>query len=542
MNEVAFGHEAREKVKAGITIASRAVGSTLGPAGRNVLIEQEGQDPFITNDGVRVAMSIQLPDRYQNLGVSLIRQVAEKADEAAGDGTTTATVIAHNILWKGLELVERGANPIYLREGIERASRDLTARLKEMARPVASLKELIQVANISSEDPEMGQVVAEVVEKIGKDGVVTIEQSPVFGIQKEFVQGMETYGGFTSPFMVTDKVKNRAVLEDCHVVVTDKFLHEAAEVMPLIRYASQNKKKLAIFALSFDYEVLEILMLNQLGHKVDVVCVQISEVNHELVLSDIAASCGAKVVTKIQGERLEEQKFEEILGHATKIISDQEKTTIVSGPNPRLEEHIAMLKNQLEEDTEKRQTKSLERRIAKLTGGIAVVRIGAASDAELRYMRHKLEDTINATQAAYEEGILPGGGVALVRAVGRKDWYTRGMTGKFLRFISKGFFTKEERDEAMGYMLLEEAALRPLRQIVLNCGKQKPNEVLSIIQKRDVSFFGYDARHDEYCNMYTKGIIDPLKVTRSALEKAVSVAALVLTTEVAVVNAHRFEV
>lgn len=535
MNEVAFGHEAREKVKAGITIASRAVGSTLGPAGRNVLIEQEGQDPFITNDGVRVAMSIILPDRYQNLGVSLIRQVAEKADEAAGDGTTTATVIAHGILSKGLDLVERGANPIYLREGIERAARDITAKLKEMARPVASLEELVHVANISSEDEEMGRVVAEVVEKIGKDGVVTIEQSPVFGIQKEFVQGMETYGGFTSPFMITDKVKNRAVLEDCHILVTDKFLHEANEVMPLIRYASQNKKKLVIFALSFDYEVLEILMLNQLGHKVDVICVQISEINHELVLSDIAASCGAKVVTKIQGEKLEEQKFDEVLGSATKVIADQEKTTIVAGESPRLEEHIAMLKHQLTEDTEERQTKSLERRIAKLTGGIAVVRIGAASDAELRYMRHKLEDTINATQAAYEEGILPGGGVALVRAVGKHSQIP------FKPFLRRLFSTKEQADEAAGYELLCQAALRPIQQIVANCGKQKPRKVLKTIQDTDMPFFGYDARHDQYVNMFSKGIIDPLKVTRSALEKAVSVAALVLTTEVAVVNAKRFE-
>lgn len=536
MNEVAFGHEAREKVKAGISISSRAVGSTLGPAGRNVLIEQEGQDPFITNDGVRVAMSIQLPDHYQNLGVSLIRQVAEKADEAAGDGTTTATVIAHGILSKGLALVEKGANPIYLREGIERAARDITERLREMARPVESLQELTQVANISSEDEEMGRVVAEMVEKIGKDGVVTIEQSPVFGIQKEFVQGMETYGGFTSPFMITDKVKNRAILEDCHVLVTDKFLHEASEVMPLIRYASQNKKKLVIFALSFDYEVLEILMLNQLGHKVDVICVQISEINHEIVLADIAASCGAKVVTKVQGERLEEQKFDDILGTATKVMADQEKTTIVAPGSARLEEHIAMLKNQLQEDTEKRQTKSLERRIAKLTGGIAVVRIGAASDAELRYMRHKLEDTINATQAAAEEGILPGGGVALVRAVGRRRY------AGLKNILRSLFFNKEDHDEMLGYQLLEEAALRPLLQIVANCGKQRPNTVLRTIQESPLPFFGYDARHDVFVNMYSRGIIDPLKVTRSALEKAVSVAALVLTTEVAVVNAKRFEV
>ena len=534
MNEVSFGQSARSKVKEGIDISARAVGSTLGPAGRNVLIEQEGKDPFITNDGVRVAMSIQLPDRYQNLGASLIRQVAEKADEAAGDGTTTATVIAHSILTRGLDLVEKGANPIYLREGIERAAKDLTDRLKAMARPVTSLEELTQVANISSEDEEMGRVVAEVVEKIGKDGVVTIEQSPVFGIHKEFVQGMETWGGFTSPFMITDRVKNQAVLEDAHVLVTDKFLHEAQEVMSLIRFTSQNKKKLVIFALSFDFDVLDILMLNQLAHKIEgVVCVQVSEINHEIVLADIAASCGAKVVTKIQGEKIEEQDFTQVLGVASKIISDQEKTTIVASDTPRLQEHIAMLKNQLKEDTEKQRTKSLERRIAKLTGGIAVVRIGAASDAELRYMRHKLEDTINATQAAAEEGILPGGGVALVRAVGKIPGIP------FKPFWRALLGTKEERDEASGYELMMMAALRPLTQIVMNCGKQKARKVLQTIQQSDASFFGYDARHDQYVNMYSKGIVDPLKVTRSALEKAVSVAALVLTTEVAVIDAKK---
>lgn len=528
MNEVAFGHSARTQVQQGIDISAKAVGSTLGPAGRNVLIEQEGKDPFITNDGVRVAMSIQLPDRYQNLGASLIRQVAEKADEAAGDGTTTATVIAHSILTQGLELVEKGANPIYLREGIERAAKDITARLKEMARPVTKIDQLIHVANISSEDPEMGQVVAEVVEKIGKDGVVTIEQSPVFGIQKEFVQGMETYGGFTSPFMITDKVKNLAVIEDAHVLVTDKFLHEAAEVMALIRYASQNKKALVIFALDFDYEVLEILMLNHLKHNVKTICIKISEINHEIVLSDIAASVGARVVTKIQGEKLEEVDFTEVLGFASKVTADQDKTTIVGLDSPRLQEHLAMLKNQLAEDTDKKQTKSLERRLAKLTGGIAVVKIGAASDAELRYMRHKLEDTINATQAAYEEGIVPGGGVALARSV-RKE------TSKLRRF----FMSKEARDESLGYDLMQRAALRPLRQIVLNCGKQKPWQVLRTVQKADLNFFGYDARHDRFVNMFHAGIIDPLKVTRSALEKAVSVAALVLTTEVAVIDAKK---
>lgn len=525
MNEVIFGHDARERVKKGITTVANAVRSTLGPAGRNVLIEQDG-DPFITNDGVRVARSVNLVDKYENLGAKLIQQVATQADEAAGDGTTTATVLAQGILEAGLVLVERGANPIYLRTGIENAAAHITTRLKEMAKPVDKLEELVNVANISSEDPEMGQVVAEIVEKIGKDGVVTIEQSPVFGFQKEFINGMETYGGFTSPFMMTDKVKGEASLDDCHVCVTDKFLHESGEVFGLIRYASEHKKNLVIFALDFDYDVLEALMLNHLANKIKVICIKIGEINHENVLADIAACVGARVVTKIQGERLEETDFDECLGYATKITADGLKTTISALDSPRLKEHLAMLKNQLENDTEKKMTKSLERRIAKLTGGIAVVKIGAASEAELRYMRHKLEDTINATQAAYEEGILPGGGVALFRVA----------TQLAKRYsLPELFQNKEERDIRAGYNLMLEAAKRPLIQIVENAGRRKAKSVMhSIAGASELSFFGYDARHDEFVNMYHRGIIDPLKVTRSALEKAVSVAALVLTTEVVV--------
>lgn len=532
MDEVIFGHDARERVKKGITTEARAVGATLGPAGRNAMVGQEHNDPFMTNDGVRVALAVLsvIKDPFEKMGAALIHQVASQADEAAGDGTTTATVIAHGILEKGLALVEKGANPIYLKQGIERAYEDLTERLKKAAIPVKKLEDLVAIANISSEDPEMGQVVAEVVEKIGKDGVVTIEQSPVFGIQKEFVQGMETYGGFTSPFMMTDKVKAQAVLEDCHVCVTDKFLHESGEVFGLIRYAAENMKRLVIFALDFDFDVLEALMLNHLAKNASVICVKIPEINHENVLADIAACVGAKVITKIQGEKMEEQDFSQVLGYAAKIIAEVDKTTIVGQDTPLLHEHLSMLKNQLETDVDKRMTKSLERRIAKLTGGIAVIKVGAPSEAELRYMRHKLEDTINATQAAYEEGILPGGGVALVRASGLPSKIP------FKTTLRRLFLGSRQSDEVAGYELMMEAAKRPISQIVKNSGRRKVREVLKTIQSNDLGFFGYDARADRFVNMYQAGIVDPLKVTRSALEKAVSVAAIVLTTEVAVPN------
>jgi chaperonin GroEL len=372
--------------------------------------------------------------------------------------------------------------------------------------------------------------VAEVVHKIGKDGVVTIEESPVFGIQKEFIDGMETYGGIIEKSMVTDTIRQRAVLQEfvgedkqtipVAVLVTDKFLHQAIELIPIIRgLRAKGVKQLAVFALGFDYDVLELILLNNKQGNIHIIGVQISEINHEIVLADIAASCGATVVTKIRGERLEEAPLT-VLGEAKKIISDAEKTTIIS-ESGKLPEYIAMLQNQLKEDTQEKRHKSLQRRIAKLSGGIAVIRLGAPSDSELAYMRHKLEDTINATQAAAEEGVVPGGGVALVRAA---------------KELSYRKTSQEDQDWRAGYYLLQKAISKPLLQIVRNKGKQNAESVLEKIQESEAAFFGYDAKHDKYVNMFTEGIIDPVKVTRNSLEKAVSVATLVLTTEVAVTN------
>ena len=521
MNEVLFGQEARQKIKIGLSKVAEAVGSTLGPAGRNVLIESpEGIEPKITNDGVTVARSIKLEDKFENLGASLIRQVAETADKASGDGTTTASVIAHSIISEGLKLVESGANPILLRDGIIAAKNEAVENLKFHCKEVISLEDLTNVATISAENEEMGKVVAEVVHRIGKDGVVTIEQSPVFGIQSEYIDGMETYGGYCAPFMITDRVRRRATLEDCAVLVTDKFLHQAIELIPVIRkLAAKGVKQLTIFALDFDWDVLELLLLNQRKGTMNFIGVKVSEINHEIVLADIAASCGARVVTKVHGEKLEELNPDEFLGYAKKIISTEETTTIIAEDTfGKKAEYIESLKSELKDDVQEKKKKSLQKRIAKLSGGIAVIRLGAPSDAELSYMRLKLEDTINATQAAAEEGVVAGGGAALARAsieieesgVNDQDWRT-------------------------GFALLQKAICQPLMRIVNNKGKKNASSVLEKIQEQDGGF-GYDAKQDRFVDMFEAGIIDPLKVTRNSLEKAVSVATLVLTTEVAVIN------
>ena len=523
MNEVIFGQEARQRIKIGLSKVAEAVGSTLGPAGRNVLIEsKDGRDPIITNDGVSVARSIKLEDQFENLGASLIRQVAETADKASGDGTTTASVIAHSIIDGGLKLVESGANPIILRDGILAAKDAVVKEIKEKSREVKSLEELESVAVISSENREMGRVVAEVVHKIGKDGVVTIEQSPIFGIQKEFIEGMETYGGYCAPFMMTDKISKRAILENSAVLVTDKFLHQAIELIPVIRkLAAKGVKQLTIFALDFDWDVLELMLLNQRKGTMDFIGVKVSEINHEMVLADIAASCGARVVTKVHGEKLEELNPDDYLGYAKKIISTEEVTTIIADdPLGKKAEYIESLKKELEEDLQEKKKKSLQRRIAKLSGGIAVVRLGAPSDSELAYMRLKLEDTINATQAAAEEGVVAGGGVALAKAA-----------EKILIVTDQNV----DPDFVNGFELLRRSICQPFIRIVNNNGKRNAGSLLEKIQETEDDS-GYDARKNELVNMFDAGIIDPLKVTRNSLEKAVSVATLVLTTEVAVIN------
>lgn len=525
MNEVSFGQEARQRIKIGLSKVAEAVGSTLGPAGRNVLIEsRDGGEPKITNDGVTVARSIQLEDKFENLGASLIRQVAETADKASGDGTTTASVIAHAIISEGLKLVESGANPILLRDGIIAAKNEVMENLKFQAKEVDKLEDLVDVATISAENEEMGQVVAEVVHKIGKDGVVTIEQSPIFGIQKEFIDGMETYGGYIAPFMITDKARRRAVLEESAVLVTDKFLHQAMELIPVIRKLVAKKvKNLTIFALDFDWDVLELMLLNTRKGTINILGVKVSEINHEVVLADIAASCGAKVVTKVHGDKLEEINLDDVLGYAKKIISTEEITTIIADDVlGKKAEYIEALQNELKEDVHEKKKKSLQRRIAKLSGGIAVIRLGAPSDSELSYMRLKLEDTINATQAAAEEGVVAGGGIALAKAAEKIA-------------INTDQHTEIDPDFANGFALLKRSICQPFIRIVNNNGKRNAASLLEKVQEQ-MDETGYDARLDQIVNMFDAGIIDPLKVTRNSLEKAVSVATLVLTTEVAVIN------
>lgn len=539
MNQVLFGHEARLKVKQGLDIVAGAVRTTLGPAGRNVLIEREGLPPQITNDGVTVARSIHMEDPNAELGATLIREVAEKTDKSAGDGTTTATVIAHELATEGMKLIEKGYNPIYLREGIEQGKAQLVEALKAMVRPVSTLEELTHVATISSENEEMGQKVAEVVHKIGKDGVVAIEESPVFGIHTEFIDGMKVEGGFIHDFMVTNKKKRRAELENCSVIVTDRYIESPNEMVPVMSLVGHlnlqdpnNPKNLVVFCLNADWPVLELFFENKMGDRVNVVAIKVPEINHEDHLADIAACTGATFLRKGNAMKLADITPSQ-LGYASKVIAEHDTTTIAGGDPLNIANYIDTLKDEMESDEQKTRERYLKRRIARLQGGIAVIRLGAATESELSYMYHKLEDTISATQAALEEGVVPGGGVALVKAA----YSSPRLSAPWYMILLAKFFAmplKRDREVDAGRLLMLQSVLMPLRQIVKNAGRMKPEEVLRIVTKNELPFFGYDAKQDKFVNTFSSGILDPLKVTQNALEKAVSVAGLLLTTEVSV--------
>lgn len=539
MNQVLFGHEARVKVKQGLDIVAGAVRTTLGPAGRNVLIERDGLPPQITNDGVTVARSIHIDEPNANLGATLIREVAEKTDKSAGDGTTTATVIAHEIATQGMKLIERGFNPIYLREGIEMGKRQLVDDLKKMARPVSTVAELTHVATISSENEEMGRKVAEVVHKIGKDGVVAIEESPVFGIHTEFIDGMKVEGGFIHDFMVTNKKKRRAELENCSIVVTDRYIESPNDMVPVMSLVGHlhlqdpnAPKNLVVFCLNADWPVLELFFENKMGDRVNVVAIKVPEINHEDHLADIAACTGATFIKKGNAMKLADITVEQ-LGYSPKVVAESDTTTIAANDAAPLTPYIEALKGEMEADEQKTRERYLKRRIARLQGGIAVIRLGAATESELSYLYHKLEDTISATQAALEEGVVPGGGAALAKAAGLKS-------NPIVTWLASHAFSflflplKRQKEIEAGRMLMLRAVEKPLLQIVENAGRQKPEHVLYAVKRSDLDFFGYDAKQDRYVNTFAKGILDPLKVTQNALEKAVSIAGLLLTTEVSV--------
>ncbi|TXH01383.1 MAG: chaperonin GroEL [Candidatus Moraniibacteriota bacterium] len=526
--QVIYSEDARKKIKAGIDKVANAVRVTMGPKGRNVLLGKSFGGPTITNDGVSIAKDIELKDPFENLGAELIKQVAEKTNDVAGDGTTTATVITQALVREGLKFVETGINPVGIRHGMERAKDDVIELLKKNSKKISSRAEKVNVATISAESKEMGEMVAGVMGAVGDDGVVTTEQSQTLGLSKEIVMGMNFDKGYISPYMMTDATGQVAEIKDPFILLTDKKISSIQEVLPVLeKMAQAGKKDIVIIAEDVDGEALATLIVNRLRGVLNVLAIKAPEFgeNRKAMLEDIALLTGGQVISADKGMKLEATEIS-MLGRAARVVSTKDDTTIVGGKGKKAEinARIALIKAQADKTESNYDREKLVKRMAKLSGGVAVIRVGAATETELTYMKHKMEDAVAATKAAIAEGIVAGGGTALVKAA-------REVGERF------GQADKEENDFKAGYTTVLKALEEPLRQIVSNAGMSDASVVLNAVLDTKGVHAGYNAATDQYeTDMLKVGIIDPLKVTRTALENAVSVAALLLTTEAAVVE------
>jgi len=518
--QVKFSEDARSKMRAGIDILANTVKVTLGPKGRNVVLDKGFGSPVITNDGVTIAKEIELEDKFENIGAQLIKEVAEKTNDVAGDGTTTATILAQAMINEGLKNIAAGANPMALRRGIEKGMKSAVEALKKSAKPVSGKGEIAQVASISADNKEVGDLIAEIMDMVGRDGVITVEDGQSIGLAKEVVEGMQIDQGFTSPYMVTDTNRMEVELEDPYIFITDKKISSAQEIVPVLeKVAGAGKKELVIIADDVDGEAHATIVLNKLRGVFTTLCVKAPGYgdNKKETLSDLAVLTGAQVISEETGTKFEDVELA-MLGSAHRVVADKDKTTFVAGKGePKaIKERIAQIKKQIEK-ADKYDKEKLQERMAKLTGGVGVIKVGAATEVELKELKHRIEDALSATKAAVEEGIVSGGGVALVDVIRSVDE------------------TKvEEADEKVGVAIVKKALEFPIRQIAQNAGKDG-SVVIEEVRRKEKGV-GYNAATDEYVDMIKAGIIDPLKVTRSALQNAASVAAMVLTTEAAVAD------
>lgn len=517
--QIKFSDDARSKMKKGIDILADTVKVTLGPKGRNVVLDKGFGSPTITNDGVTIAKEIELEDKFENLGAQLIKEVAEKTNDVAGDGTTTATVLAQAMIGEGLRNIAFGANPMAIRRGIEKASEAAILELKKSAKPVAGKEEIAQVASISADNNEVGSLIAEVMDMVGRDGVITVEDGRTIGLEKEVVEGIQIDQGYISPYMISDSARMTSEVEDPAILITDKKISSAQEIVPLLeKIVSTGKKDLVIVADDVDGEALTTIILNKLRGVFNVLCVKAPGYgdNKKEMLQDLAILTGAVIISDETGIKFEDVELEN-LGHARRIVADKDKTIIVDGKGePKaIKERVSQLKAQIEKADSDFDKKKLQERMAKISGGIGVIKVGAATEVELKELKHRIEDALSATKAAVEEGIVSGGGVALVDVIRSLDE-----------------IKSEDPDETVGIKIVRKALEYPIRQIAQNAGKD--GSVIIEEVRRKQKGIGYNAATDEYVDMIGEGIIDPFKVTRSALQNAASVAAMVLTTEAAV--------
>ena len=517
--EIKFSSDARSAMVRGVDILADTVKVTLGPKGRNVVLEKSFGSPLITNDGVTIAKEIELEDHFENMGAKLVSEVASKTNDIAGDGTTTATVLTQAIVREGIKNVTAGANPIGIRRGIETAVAAAVEALKNNAIPVANKEAIAQVAAVSSRSEKVGEYISEAMEKVGKDGVITIEESRGMETELEVVEGMQFDRGYLSQYMVTDSEKMVADLENPYILITDKKISNIQEILPLLESILQSNRPLLIIADDVDGEALPTLVLNKIRGTFNVVAVKAPGFGdrRKAMLEDIAILTGGTVITEDLGLELKDATIE-ALGQAARVTVDKDSTVIVEGAgNPEAISHrVAVIKSQIETTTSEFDREKLQERLAKLSGGVAVIKVGAATETELKEMKLRIEDALNATRAAVEEGIVAGGGTALVNVIPAVD--DLALTG----------------DEATGRNIVLRALEEPVRQIAHNAGFEG-SIVIDRLKNAEVGT-GFNAATGEWVNMIEEGIIDPVKVSRSALQNAASVASLILTTEAVVAN------
>jgi chaperonin GroEL len=517
--EIMFSEDARRAMLRGVDALANAVKVTLGPKGRNVVLEKKFGSPLITNDGVTIAKEIELEDAFENMGAKLVAEVASKTNDVAGDGTTTATVLAQAMIREGLKNVTAGANPMGIRKGIEKATAVAVAELKAISKPIESKASIAQVASISAADEEVGQLIAEAMERVGNDGVITIEESKGFTTELDVVEGMQFDRGYASPYMVTDSDKMEAVLENPYILITDKKIASIQEILPVLEQVVQQGKPLLLVAEDVEGEALATLVVNKLRGTFNAVAVKAPGFGdrRKAMLEDIAALTGGEVITEELGRDLKSATIDS-LGRAAKVVVSKENTTIVegAGDTAAIGARVNQIRVQLEETTSEFDREKLQERLAKLAGGVAVIKVGAATETELKERKLRIEDALNSTRAAVEEGIVSGGGVAL------------------LNVYSKVAEIQAEGDVATGINIVLRAMEEPVRTIAHNAGLE--GSVIVDRLKREEVGTGFNAATGEWVNMIEAGIVDPTKVTRYALQNAASVAAMFLTTEAVVAD------
>ena len=519
VKDIKFSEDARAAMLRGVDILANTVKVTLGPKGRNVVLEKAFGSPLITNDGVTIAKEIELEDHFENMGAKLVAEVASKTNDIAGDGTTTATVLTQAIVREGLKNVTAGANPVGIRRGIELATRAAVEELHKISRPVESKEAIAQVAAISSGSQEVGSLIAEAMEKVGNDGVITIEESKGIETELDVVEGMQFDRGYLSQYMVTDNDKMVAHLDNPFILITDKKVSNIQEIIPLLEQIVQQGRALLIIADDVDGEALPTLVLNKLRGTFNVVAVKAPGFGdrRKAMLEDIAVLTGAQVITEDLGLELKDATLAQ-LGTAGKVVVSKDNTTIVEGAGSKelISNRVALIRSQAQDTTSDFDREKLQERLAKLSGGVAVIKVGAATETELKEKKLRIEDALNATRAAVEEGIVSGGGTALVNVQKTVD------------------ALELEGDEATGVKIVSRSLEEPLRQIATNAGLE--GSVIVAHLKAQELGIGYNAASDEWVNMIEAGIVDPTKVTRSALQNAASVSALLLTTEAVVAD------